>query len=456
MHLFPHFHLRRKYPLQTIIFCSILLLSILAVLVLVPGSLPEAEAAQANQTNHAATHQAADSSFYTDTALVIDNVNLIQTHDPQGYRYTAAQLYVNLAPAGDRIGLAEITSSPTPKKILDLQNMDSNGKTLVNQKLNSFGPVDTHPTAYFTPALQAAKDILTNGNTDTNRKYVVIVTDVQALSGDPGPCPDSPDQYHNWFCTARDLESAGITVILIGFSKPGSEGEFTRSKDYIQSHGGIVLQVDDGANVAERLAQTYTELLTRTHPNIFLGKFNGTPNTVTIGADDKLIGLTFMGLGPLDTSLSDIETPTNQQIAGQNSSGSYSTATGRGYWLETITTGDLVGNWRLKAGNGPPDQVYVLGISEGNFELLNPVPLIPIARWACAILRQGNRSSCGPESSKRTAPRLVALPSLLIQAVAIRPSSRTMLFLSPQYLIARKPISVPFSVQLQPISLPWD
>src|SRR5438045_2810367 len=64
---------------------------------------------------HAATTrhlQAPASASYADTVLVMDNVNHIRDHDLQGYRFDAAQLYVDLAPSGDEIGLVEITSSP--------------------------------------------------------------------------------------------------------------------------------------------------------------------------------------------------------------------------------------------------------------------------------------------------------------------------------------------------------
>ncbi len=321
-------------------------------------------------------NQHLNNTLYTDTVIIMDNVDQIRTHDPNGDRFTAAQLYVNLAPVGDRLGLVEITSSPTPKKILDLQDMNSQGKALVNQKLGSFGPVDTHPTAYFTPALQAAKDILQQGSDRNNRKYVVIVTDVVALSGDKEQCASSPDQYHNWFCEAGNLEQQGITVILLGFSKPGSEDALKPTSDYINAHGGTVLPVADGADLAQRLAQTYTELLTSTHPNIFLAKFSGTPDTLTIGAEDKLTNITFVGLGPVGTSVVDVQTPANEHVAGRNDD-NYTTVTGKGYWLETVGGGNIVGDWHLKAGNTAPAQMLVIGISEGEFDLLNPAPARP-------------------------------------------------------------------------------
>src|SRR6266702_3380644 len=57
---------------------------------------------------YASTHRQLDSSSYTDTVIVMDNVNQIRDHDPNGDRYAAAQLFVSLAPFGDRIGVVKI------------------------------------------------------------------------------------------------------------------------------------------------------------------------------------------------------------------------------------------------------------------------------------------------------------------------------------------------------------
>jgi hypothetical protein len=261
--------------------------------------------------------------------------------------------------------------------MLDLQPMDGNGKTQLNQKLGSFGKVDPGPNAYFVPALQNASSILQKDNTSQNRKYIVLVTDAVALSADADPCPASQgQQFHNWFCTAGALEQQGIHIILLGFTKPGDEPKLVPTKNYLEQHGGTVLQIEDGDNVAQSLAQTYTELLTRTHPNIFSAVFNGTPSSVQIAPSDKLTDLTFVSVGATGTSLADIQTPTGEHIAGKNGNGSTSTV-GRGYWLETISNGSVDGTWHLQAGSITPNQTLVIGVSEGKFVLLNPAPADP-------------------------------------------------------------------------------
>jgi hypothetical protein len=202
-----------------------------------------------------------------DIVIVMDNVSHISNSDPRGDRYSAAQLFVNLAPIGDRIGVVSITGSPTPRKILDLQDLrNSSDKELINSKLSSnfFGPVDANPTAYFTPALQAAGDMLGLAPR-TDLKYAIIFTDAVALSGDQNACPASPDSFHNWFCEVGTLEQQGISVVLFGFTTPGSEADLLPTTQYIGAHGGVVLQVSDGAGLVQYLTQVYDELLMRNH-----------------------------------------------------------------------------------------------------------------------------------------------------------------------------------------------
>src|SRR2546426_8639323 len=54
----------------------------------------------------AATSQAGDaSSSYADTVIIMDNINEIKSHDPTGVRFSAAQLFADMAPRGDSIGV---------------------------------------------------------------------------------------------------------------------------------------------------------------------------------------------------------------------------------------------------------------------------------------------------------------------------------------------------------------
>jgi hypothetical protein len=331
----------------------------------------------------AATSRAGDSSSsYADTVIIMDNINEIKSHDPTGVRFSAAQLFADMAPRGDSIGVVRIPSSSmrSPVQLLGLHTIQTNSdRNLVKSKLSQsqaiFQTVDPGPTAYFVPALQRARTMLKSAQ-DNNRKYVILVTDSAARTGDLDNCPESSDQFHRWFCTARQLESEGISVILFGFTTPGPQAqkELQPTKNYIEQQGGIVLQVDDKAGMPQ-VAEQYATLMSRIHPNVFETLLGGKTASVNVDAQDRLTMLTFVALGGANTSLSQVQQPRGDNVAGKNSDdGGYYHSSGAGYWLQTIANGNLVGPWQLGTGTSPPTEILALGVSEARFDLLNPAP----------------------------------------------------------------------------------
>lgn len=203
-----------------------------------------------------------------DAVIVVDDVNLISTYDPGGDRFAAARLFVSLAPVGSRIGIVRITGSSTPRTILSLQAINSSSeRNAVEGKLSaaSFGSVDSSPTAYFMPALQTAATML-GGLPATDRKYVILITDELAYSGDQNACPSAPDIDHHWFCEVNLLHQQKVPVVLVAFTNPG--GSILLEKQYIEARGGTVLPVTDNTNLIQYLTPIYTDLLTGNLPNV--------------------------------------------------------------------------------------------------------------------------------------------------------------------------------------------
>ena len=201
---------------------------------------------QQTTVNHAIRLPALTSS-HADIVILVDNINEIKSHDPTGARFMAAQMFVDQAQPGNRIGIVSIPSldKPSPVKVLDLtviQNgTDRNTiKHVLTQSF--FGPVDPGPTAYFVPAFQTASQMLLSAQ-DNNRKYIIVMTDSIAQSGDQELCPSASDQYHQWFCEIPKLEAQNISVIFFGLAIPGREAEIQPVQHYLQQHAGIVLQV---------------------------------------------------------------------------------------------------------------------------------------------------------------------------------------------------------------------
>lgn len=330
-----------------------------------------------------------NTSTYIDAVIVLDNVSQIAVHDPDGDRYNAAQLFVDLTLTGDQIGTVKISSSQNPTQASGfhgLTNMDDNGKENIKHVLSPqvFGPVEglgrTDVPAYITPALQTAGNMLIKSPTG-NRRYVIVVTDAVALSGDQNDCPDAP-QFHKWFCAVRDLEQEGVSVVLIGFTRPGSEAALIPTRNYIEAHGGTVLPVEDGAGLAHRLALAYTDILTRIHPTMFSADLPGAPASLTIDPRDQLTNVTFVALGNAGVSLASLQAPSGTQVAGKNTSdGSFyaSAPAGSGYWLEAISSGTLEGSWHLTSGGTAPTDIFVIAVSAARFDLRNPAPADPVS-----------------------------------------------------------------------------
>ena len=208
---------------------------------------PSAPVSHQSLVVHAVTRQAALTSSHEDIALVVDNINDIRSHDPTGGRFRAAQMFVDQAPAGDRIGVVRIPSSdkPSPVTLLDLTTIhNGNDRNTVKQVLTQsfFGPVDPGPTAYFVPAFQAAGQMLLAAQ-DKNPKYIIVMTDSLMQSGDQEPCAAASDQYHQWFCEISKLEAQNISVIVFAFTTPGREAELQPTRQHLKQFGGIVFQV---------------------------------------------------------------------------------------------------------------------------------------------------------------------------------------------------------------------
>jgi len=240
--LFRHRLSPRAFPKLVGFACLILFL----LFIFNTGS-PSASASHHSTVVNSAMHLAVNTSSHADIVIVIDNINEIKSHDPTGARFWAAQMLVDQAQPGNRIGVVSIPSSdkPSPVKLLDLTTIQNdNDKNTVNHVLTQsfFGPVDPGPTAYFVPAFQTASQMLLSAQ-DNNRKYIIVMTDSIAQSGDQEPCLFASDQYHQWFCEIPRLESQNISVIFFGFTIPGKEAEIQPTQQYLQQHGVIVLQV---------------------------------------------------------------------------------------------------------------------------------------------------------------------------------------------------------------------
>jgi hypothetical protein len=184
-------------------------------------------------------------SSHADIVLVIDNVGGIKAFDPTGARFLAAQMFVNQAQFGSSIGVVRITSSNKATIVIKLTPIQNNNdKKTVRQVLKQsfFGAVDPGPVAYFVPALQAASQMFLSAQAN-DHKYIFVMTDSQAQSGDIESCPSAPDQSHQWLCEIPTLQSEEISVILFGFTTPTNLAMPRSMQQYLEHYGGMALQI---------------------------------------------------------------------------------------------------------------------------------------------------------------------------------------------------------------------
>ncbi len=222
----------------------------------------EVSQSASSTTRHSLSHTA-KSITPVDVVIVMDNVDQIATYDPQSKRFQAAQLLVNMISSGNEVGIVRITSTDKPVPVLPLQALHTReDRDRVNNLLteNSFGPVDTTPVAYFTPALEMAGNMLISSPA-SHRKVILIFTDALAFSGDQNACMGSPDAYHHWFCEIKSLNQQGIVVSLLGFTTADNEAILRPVQRFFKAQGGLTLPVIDIDNLPAQLSGAYRTVL---------------------------------------------------------------------------------------------------------------------------------------------------------------------------------------------------
>jgi hypothetical protein len=154
-------------------------------------------------------------------------------------------MFVNQAQFGSSIGVVRITNSNKATMVMNLTPIQNNNdKKTVRQVLKQsfFGAVDPGPIAYFVPALQVASQMFLSAQAN-DHKYIFVMTDSQAKSGDIESCPSAPDQFRQWLCEIPTLQSEEISVILFGFTTPTNLAMPQSMQRYLEQYGGMALQV---------------------------------------------------------------------------------------------------------------------------------------------------------------------------------------------------------------------
>lgn len=230
--------------LSDILFC--ITLSLLFGILLIPQST-----AQGTSSN-------------LDVILVIDNSGSMKSSDSDGLRWSAAQLFVDLATAGDRIGAIRFSDEVEllgKAKNGDLTPMGSEtSREELIQALSSYNPDgETNMNA----ALRSAENLLAN-NDIGNKKVIVFLTD-----GKPYPESQRPE-LNKAIQDARNQDIMVFPILL------GDDADIGVAEQMVHETGSLRQQATNAKQLLEAFGSVYTHALPGRYIDILDLKSNTT------------------------------------------------------------------------------------------------------------------------------------------------------------------------------------
>lgn len=180
-----------------------------------------------------------------DVVLLIDNSGSMSGNDPAGLRWSAAQLFVDLANSGDRIAAFAFSTGVIP--LGEAVNghptliFDKSSRQALKQELTSRNPDGETNMA---GALEAALSMF-ESNPGGNRPVVVFLTD-----GRPWP----EDQRPQLLQLIRQAGGKGIPVFPILL---GSDTDAQVSEQMIRETGGLQQEVRDATGLLQAFGKIY-------------------------------------------------------------------------------------------------------------------------------------------------------------------------------------------------------
>jgi len=180
-----------------------------------------------------------------DVVLLIDNSGSMSGNDPAGLRWSAAQLFVDLANSGDRIAAFAFSTDVIP--LGEALNgrptliLDKSSRQALKQEL-----APRHPDGYtnMSGALDAALSMF-QSNPGGNRPVVVFLTD-----GRPWP----EDQRPQLLQLIRQAGGKGIPVFPILL---GSDTDAQVAEQMIRETGGLKQEVLDATGLLQAFGKIY-------------------------------------------------------------------------------------------------------------------------------------------------------------------------------------------------------
>ncbi len=303
-------------------------------------------------TPAAAQTPPAPSDSPLDLVIVIDNsgsmINAAYGEaDPDGLRYVAAKMLVDLVSEQDRVGFVHFASTVTYQSE-HLTRMDSQQKRdAFKQQIEQARTNDEPGDTSYIPALQTAHDLFDSAS---NRRAVLFLTDGLPSDAALRDAPGSAVNADALRETLAPFQQAGIPVYLailknkrfgsIAELVPVVEQEFQRT-------GAPALQIDTPQDIARAFAFVLSQL----QPNLYLDTLNGiadTGNTTVFAAhahpNQAISQATFVFVPPdaqTDFAVQTVRQPENASVRDTDSAA-------HSYAVHSFESGDnqpIDGEW---------------------------------------------------------------------------------------------------------------
>lgn len=302
-----------------------------------------------------------------DVVLLIDNSGSMEGNDPAGLRWSAAQLFVDLANPGDRVGALAFATDVQP-----LGGAAAGGLTRIQDSRSretlkrSLAPRAPEGATNMEAALRQALELL-RGDAGGNRPMVVFLTD-----GRPEPEAQRPRLRD----LIRQAGQAGVPVFPILL---GSNTDTQVAEQMVHDTGGLRQDVRDAAGLLRAFSKIYTFIRPERYADeLQLTRYGLTFRTNPAQAVTQVSAVVprISGDATAITSL----TLDGSEVLGRPALGSgarVARAEATHYQLVTVThNAAIAGEWNLSPGSNVGDRALLIVSSAITLDLMHPVPSV--------------------------------------------------------------------------------
>lgn len=315
-----------------------------------------------------------------DVVLVIDNSGSMGDNDPDGLRWSAAQLFVDLAAPGDRVAAVAFAAEVEPLGDAARGQLTPMGDQQSRDGLKRvLAPREPEGGTNMEAALLEAEDLLSTGDVG-NERVIVFLTDGK---------PDPEDQRPGLTEAIREAGRRGVMVfpILLG---SGTDPDV--ADQMVRDTGSIRQDATDALELLQAFGSVYAHV----QPERYVDQLNLKPLTTltfqtNAGQSITEAVVVIPRQAESDTALSGL-TLNGQEVLTQSklsNGASVVTTAARHYQLVKVTHNvPLDGEWNLSLGNAQGTGLLIVQ-SQVVLDLLYPVTSRPGSFVAPRVVPRG-------------------------------------------------------------------